>query len=257
VTTYIERNRLVCCHLSADQAFWDDHWRAALTLSSYDGFDRGHLGTFEGMFTRNLPSEGRIIEAGCGIGQYVLALRARGYDAEGVEWGAETVGKIRRIWPDLPVREGDVTALDVPDASYAGYISLGVMEHRREGPLPFLEEARRVLMPGAVAIVSVPFIHRLRALKRVLRLYPTRISGEFYQYIYPKADFRRQLEASGFTVVEQIAYDAVKGLCDESRLLRWWLTRTGWGRRLARRLTITGALDRYFGHMMAFVARKA
>ena len=35
---------------------------------------------------------------------------------------------------DLPVREGDVTRLDVRDGSFAGYVSLGVMEHRREGP---------------------------------------------------------------------------------------------------------------------------
>ena len=44
------------------------------------------MGWFEESFIKFLPKTGKIIEAGCGLGYYVLALERRGYDVEGVEW---------------------------------------------------------------------------------------------------------------------------------------------------------------------------
>jgi SAM-dependent methyltransferase len=249
-------DRLACFRRTADVAFWDEHWREGLTRERYEGFDAGQLGCFEGAFTRNLPRTGRILEAGCGIGQYVVALRARGYDAEGVEWAPETVAKVRTMRPDLPIRQGDVTALGVPDGYYKGYVSLGVMEHRREGPEPFLREAYRVLTSDGIALISVPFAHRLRQLKRAVGCYRGRSDGEFYQFVFDKREFRGCLEDAGFTVVEQVPYDAVKGLSDEVAALRWWFLRTAAGRRTAQELQVTGRLDRWFGHMILFVCRK-
>jgi hypothetical protein len=104
--------------------------------------------------------------------------------------------------------------------------------------------------------VSVPFIHRLRQAKRVLGFYRGGVRGDFYQYIFDKEEFRALLEQAGFKVEEQIPYDAVKGLSDESRVLRWWLDRTASGRRLTHHLAVSGCLDRWFGHMILFVGRK-
>ena len=39
----------------------------------------GVLGEFELPFMQYLPQQGTILEAGCGTGKYVWALRARGY----------------------------------------------------------------------------------------------------------------------------------------------------------------------------------
>ena len=130
---------------AADASFWDEHWKSYLSPAVYQGAELGHIEPYDAVFTRYLPKTGKIIEAGCGLAQYVLGLNKRGYDVEGVDFSAETVNAVRALRPDLSIRVGDVCRLDVPDNTYAGYISLGVMEHRHAGPEPFLEEAYRVL----------------------------------------------------------------------------------------------------------------
>lgn len=236
----------------ADAAFWDQHWREKLTSTYYVNATAGRLGRFESLFTRWLPRQGRILEAGCGTGYWVAALRARGYDAEGVEWGGQTVAAIRRILPELPVQTGDVTDLDEPDGAFAGYISLGVMEHREAGPQPFLREAWRLLEPGGLALISVPNLHPLRRLKGRLGLY--RGSDKrlpFYQYAYPVQLFRRLAEEAGFVIREMVAYDGFKGLKDElpfSRVLLQCLNKT--------RLTKPWLERCRFGHMMMYVCEK-
>ena len=57
------------------------------------------------LIERNLPTTGRVLEAGCGLGQYVLLLRERGRVAVGADWSLEVLpagavaaaGCVRRI----------------------------------------------------------------------------------------------------------------------------------------------------------------
>ncbi|MGQ9574276.1 MAG: class I SAM-dependent methyltransferase [Thermoguttaceae bacterium] len=241
---------------SADSRFWDEHWSSQLSGEHYRAAQRGDLGFIERPCVTWLPREGKILEAGCGRGQVLLALRVRGWDAEGVEWGSRTVQAVRTLLPDLPIRLGDVTRLDVPDASYAGYVSLGVMEHRREGPEPYLKEAYRVLKPGGMALLSVPYFHAIRAWKARLGCYRGSPDGlEFYQYAFPRWRFAELLRAAGFVVVARYAYDGLKTLRDElprlRPILRFALQRPRLGPALQARLR-----NAWFGHMLLLVGQK-
>ena len=102
----------------------------------------------------------------------------------------------------------------MPDGRYAGYVSLGVVEHRREGPEPFLREAFRILADGGTAIFSVPHFHLLRRVKARLGIF-SRPPGdrEFYQFAYAGPELRRLLTSVGFEVVEEHHWNAVKGSC--------------------------------------------
>jgi SAM-dependent methyltransferase len=254
----VEGQRLAYYMTIAGAEFWDQHWQVHFSPQVYNWAERGALGWFEEPFTSYLPRQGRILEAGCGLGQYVLALRVRGYNAEGVEWGAETVKAVRALYPDLPIRVGDVTRLEVPDGYYSGYISLGVVEHRQEGPEAFLQEACRVLEPGGVALISVPYLHPLRRLKARLGLYRGRPDGlDFYQYAFTEADFTALLQAAGFKIIDQMLYDGFKGVKDEIPLLRQMFKWRGIGWRLQRWLRSWEWAERNLGHMILFVCRKA
>jgi glycosyltransferase involved in cell wall biosynthesis/2-polyprenyl-3-methyl-5-hydroxy-6-metoxy-1,4-benzoquinol methylase len=252
----VENGRLTYYLEAANATFWDHHWSGVLDRSAYAGAEAGQLAWFEEPFMRYLPPTGTILEAGCGIGQYVVALRRRGYNVVGVEWAERTVERVRSIFPGIPVSAGDVTAMDVPDGTYAGYISLGVMEHRREGPEPFLYEAFRVLSPGGIAVISVPHFHPLRRIKSYLNGYTGDESGlGFYQYAYRRSEFASFIKAAGFEIIETRGYDGVKGVKDESAAVRSLLAHPRHQGKV-REFLRWPFIDRTFGHMMLFVCRK-
>jgi len=253
----VEGPRLACYLSKADVAFWDRHWQQHFSPKIYTEAEKGNLGMFEELFSSYLPRQGRILEAGCGLGQYVLALKVRGYDIEGVDWSPETVNAVRSLYPELPVRTGDVTRLDVPNCYYDGYISLGVVEHRIEGPEPFLKEAYRVLKPGGMALISVPYFHPLRRLKARLGLYRGRPDGQrFYQYAFKKAEFTIFLQLASFKIIDSRPYDGFKGIKDEISLLRNMVKLRVLGWRLQRLLRSWEWAERNMGHMILFVCRK-
>jgi SAM-dependent methyltransferase len=247
---------------TADVGFWEQHWHNHFSADIYGKAERGWLAEwFETPFTVWLPRQGLIVEAGCGLGHLVLALRTRGYETEGVEMASATVELVKDCRPDLPIRVGDVTRLDVPDGYYGGYISLGVVEHRGEGPGIFLNEAWRVLKHGGVALVSVPCFNPLRRFKARLRLYRGAAEGlQFYQYAFTEREFNDLMKDCGFEVVDSVSYDPFKGLKDEipglRRILEWRYV----GSRLKRLLKILfrhcPGFSQGVGHMLLVVGKK-
>ena len=253
----IEGKRLAYYRSKADAAFWDGQWKSFSHPKIHEMAQHGHLWQFEDLFTTYLPKKGRVLEAGCGLGQYVLALRVRGYEIEGVEWASETAQTVCSLYPDLPIRVADVTKLDVPDGFYSGYISLGVMEHALEGPEVFLSEAWRVLEPDGLAIISVPFFNPLRRFKARIGLYRGQVGDlEFYQYAFTKTEFTNLLQDIGFNIIDYMVYDYFKGLGDEIPLLRWVFGLRGIGWRLILWIT-SQEFGKNLGHMLLFVCHKS
>lgn len=258
VTRTVERRRLVYYKRAADASYWDEHWNTLLRPEFYIGAIKGDLGKWENLFTKYLPADEPILEAGCGLAQWVLALRKRGYDIEGVDWSEETIEKVHRIFPDLLIRSGDVCALDVEHGYYGAYISLGVIEHRAAGPEPFLTEAFRVLKPGGVAILSVPWFNPLRRLKAWLGCFDgTSVkASEFYQYAFTAREMEDKLVIAGFKVVEQSSGNLEMGFEDELPFLKSLYEKGVLGRILKRLVRKGNLVARLFGHSRVYVCRK-
>jgi SAM-dependent methyltransferase len=204
---------------------WDRHWESQLSkLREHLRHDPG-LGEYE-IFTRYLPKNLPVLEAGCGLGTIVAALAARGYQVEGVDYADETIRRVRDAAPHLDVRVGDIYHLDVADHTYGGYISLGVLEHNPDGPLDGLREARRVLHAQGVALFTIPFLNakRTRILKRRLQ-HPSRSEltkgVDFYQFYFSPQEFSHHLETAGFGVVELFPFSVEWGLCYDYPWVAW------------------------------------
>ena len=251
---------------AATAEFWAEHWGAHDPESLLSIARRSPLTT---LIETALPESGRILEAGCGLGQYVILLRERGYAAVGVDWSLEALRRCRKGAPTAPVGVMNLAALGVKSGVVAAFLSLGVVEHDPAGPERILTEARRVLAPGGRLILSVPYLNGVR---RLLRSYlirrQTRLreqGGQFYQYAFTRREVRTLLESHGFRLLSFSPYDP-------ARLLRKALGRAGRqggggefgvaaGRRgalakLARGMLYTPPLLRLLGHMILAVALK-
>jgi len=118
-----------------------------------------------------LPKEGKILDAGCGFGKLVIYLKRLGYDIVGIDNNELAISKLKEYDSSLQVELGDILNIHYPDNSFDAYISMGVVEHFEEGPLPALKEAHRVLKPGGLIFVSVPTVNILRKfVRRPLRI---------------------------------------------------------------------------------------
>ena len=251
-----EGRRLAYYGQRPDAGYWDSVWDARLEEGSYRASAGGVLDESVRLMLPYLPRKGRILEAGCGRSQVVLSLRARGYDCEGVEQSAETVERVKGILPDLPISHGDVTDLPVPDAHYRAYISIGVIEHRKAGPEPFLSEARRVLEPGGVAAISVPCFNALRQAKCRFGLYPGPRPGmDFYQYAYSVPEMTSILDDHGFGILATRYYGLDYGLRTECPLYNWLRGRRYVGGALRRAAGRLGRICRPAAHMALFICR--
>lgn len=112
----------------------------------------------------------RVLDCGCGAGEYVRALLARGADAYGVEFDENKLASAARDG-ELAARlsAGDLEALAFPDGSFDLALLNEVLEHVPDDRAA-LAEVRRVLRPGGRLIVLSP-----------TRLYPFETHGVFWR----------------------------------------------------------------------------
>lgn len=109
------------------------------------------------LFKRILPSRQPILEAGCGAGRFVGWFARQGWNAAGIDWSQALCARARGAIPAADFVSGDLRSLPFRNGVFGSIVALGSIEHVSEGPLGALGEFRRVLRPGGLAIVTVPF----------------------------------------------------------------------------------------------------
>lgn len=120
---------------------------AAMTWADVNSFKQ-KLDSCQKLLGGVLPEQVRLIDVGCGGGNFVEIARRLGYDAEGID-------------PFLPegnqspyLRRGSPGDLD--PYSYDVVVLLNVAEHLIE-PRDMFTEIRRILKPGGVFLLTCPF----------------------------------------------------------------------------------------------------
>ena len=251
--------------IQEQQQYWEHRWQGLNLNSLLKNARRGKLGEMERPYRQYLPKDGPILEAGCGTGRVVCALQARGYTMEGIDYAADTIQRVRQVDPSLEVRVGDILAIDRTDGYYAAYISLGVLEHHLEGPQAGLNEAWRVLRPGGIAFIMVPYLNRARrrtyARAPEFDLQAVPAGYRFYQYQEDIGDFNEQLARSGFEILEVIPVQLFEGLTSDWRLGRWLEKRHFFSWKVSQALKrlcdrLPGVLQLGYSHMLLFVCVK-
>lgn len=114
-----------------------------------------HLKRYE--FAQPACEGKEVLDAACGVGYGTALLGRIARRVLGVDRDANAIAYARSRYGgdgiDFDVQ--DVTALELPDASFDVVVSFETIEHLAE-PERFLEHARRVLRPEGLLFVSTP-----------------------------------------------------------------------------------------------------
>lgn len=99
-------------------------------------------------------ARGRLLDVGCGNGDFLLEAGLRGWDAAGTEFDAQQAGyAARRSGAD--VRPGELSGCGFGEGSFDVITMWHVLEHMPD-PLATLEAALSLLKPGGFIFVAVP-----------------------------------------------------------------------------------------------------
>ena len=193
------------------------------------------------LFLSYLRRGGKIVDAGCGLGKWVVYLNQHGYDIVGIDTNALAIAKLKDYDESLQVELGDILDIHYPENSFDAYISMGIVEHFEDGPISALNEAYRVLKPNGLIFVSVPTVNVIRRLVRrplrntinkflwafvilrctwgiskrnslravIANIRPKR-RGRYYhfnEYRYSKSELEHFLKQTGFEVIKAVPHD--------------------------------------------------
>ena len=203
--------------LGMDHA-WDAHWSGRKGLKA-DLTDEPLWLTIRD----ELKRLGRILEAGCGTGQWVQFLGTLGHAVVGVDYAASGLAVGRAHNPNLNLIQADFRHLPFEDESFDYVVSFGAVEHDVQGPEDALREFHRVLKPDGKLMCSVPCLNLYRTLgypwlatrkwlkrrKSLRRLWGKTAPFVFYEYIWSPGEYQRILSRCGFKVLTMCGYGDV------------------------------------------------
>lgn len=150
----------------------------------------------------------RILESGCGSGRWMAFFEKLGNRAFGIDdsWGPLLLA--REHDPDMKLVRSDALTSPFRDDTFDAALSSYVAEHFQEGPEVLFREIHRVLKPGGLFFVVVPYDNTfrrfvvdpiLRALWALWRLFGKGLG--FTEFRYTRAEMDGFLARTGFEVV--------------------------------------------------------
>lgn len=254
-----DADRLVYLDEKATPEFWNARWESEGTPPPVN--PKSDVITVS---RRYLKPNDRVLEGGCGRANKVKELADAGFDAIGIDFAKETVEQARLTYEDIDVRMGDVRSLDFPDDYFAGYWSIGVIEHFWDGYDAILSEAARVLRPQGMLFLTAPWLSPFRKSKARDGGYMTvDLTDEpeaFYQFALGREEVCGQLERHGFKLESwrgRVAEISMKNdMTAFQPQIQWLLGQRGSIFKRALRRIVARSLDQYCGHSFLAVARR-
>jgi SAM-dependent methyltransferase len=151
-------------------------------------------------FAEQVPRSGPVADVGCGPGQIGRYLWGRGLGVVGVDLSPAMVAQAAQLTPEIPFRQGNMLALDVPDGAWAGIVAFYSAIHLAPAELPRgLGEFYRVLQPGGLLLLS---FHIGTEPVHLDEWWGYAVDLDFY--FYDRATVEAALAGAGFTLAAYV-----------------------------------------------------
>jgi ubiquinone/menaquinone biosynthesis C-methylase UbiE len=213
-------------------------------------------------YLKCLSSGMRVLDAGCGIGEWTVFLNKEGILTVGMDISERTISRLRSMFPRYQFVHGDVRKSEFDEASFDACISWGVFEHFENGLGDCIREMHRVLKPKGLLFVSVPFLNWRHILRDSFlkkgwdKTYDNTQNQRFYQWRLTRPELCMELGMRGFRVMRVTPIHKAEGV---GRWLDWdfrLFKRGTKSFRIARRAFSYILPSFYVSHMILAVAQK-
>jgi SAM-dependent methyltransferase len=149
-------------------------------------------------FAAEVRHLGEVCDLGCGPGHVARYLRDTGTTIFGLDLSPRMIAQARRLNPDISFQEGDMTALDIPDATLAGIVAFyAIVNTPKESLPPVFREMKRALKPGGLLMLS---FHIGDEILHPDELWGQTVSMDFF--LFQPSDIQRYLQAAGLAIEE-------------------------------------------------------
>ena len=266
-----KRKLLLQFHKKMSKYFWDLHWLKDTDILRANVLIFNPKSLVCRITQRFLsPKDGPILEGGCGLGNKVYQLKRMNFDATGIDSAKATINRLKKEVPEIKVQLADVRKIPFPDNYFAGYWSLGVIEHFFEGYFETIKEMKRVIKSKGYLFLTFPYMSPFRKLKVNFHLYKVMnqnfylnkaASRIFYQYILNKDEVIKAFNNIGLKLKYAEPFGGIKGFKDEIFFLKFFIKRflqILYDKRNSNFINrIKGFLDKilvkFFGHSILLV----
>ena len=164
-------------------------------------------------FAARVHDVGPACDMGCGPGHVARYLHERGIQVCGVDLSLVMVECARRLTPGIDFRQGDMMALNVHEAAWAGIAAFySIIHFPRSDMAQVLGELRRVLRSGGLLLVA---FHIGDDLIHLDEWWGHRVCVDFF--FFRPDDVADCLRAAGFEIEEIIEREPYPDVEHQSR----------------------------------------
>lgn len=140
----------------------------------------------------------KLLEAGCGSGDFLMAAQARGCDVSGVEFSPHAVGNANKRLGSERAFVGTMADVPASRGPFDVVCAFDVIEHVRK-PMEFLTQAASLLRPGGIIYLVTPALDSWSAKLMGQRWMEYKLEHLSY---FSRKSIKVAFEKSGFTDVE-------------------------------------------------------